>query len=211
MNAWEPGMDGSAPGYGPPVGARCLVVIGSSWGGADALRRVLGSMATESGACLVFGNHRRPGPSGLAGSLGRDTPWQVVEAEDKDPLVPGIVYLAPGGYHLLVEPGRLALSTEGPVRFCRPSVDVLFESAADAYGSDLTGVILTGNNDDGAAGLARIAAAGGTTVVQDPATSERSSMPGAALAATPAALVLGIDEIAPFLHQARGWLPRRRR
>lgn len=124
-----------------------------------------------------------------------------MDAEDKDILVPGIAYLAPGGYHLLVEPGRLALSTEGPVRHCRPSVDVLFESAADSYGSDVTGVVLTGNNDDGAAGLARIAARGGTTVVQDPATVERATMPAAALAATPTAVVLGIDEIAPFLEQ----------
>jgi two-component system chemotaxis response regulator CheB len=106
--------------------------------------------------------------------------------------------------HLLVERGHLALSTEAPVRYCRPSVDVLFESAADAYGADLTGVVLTGNNDDGAAGLARIAAAGGTAVVQDPATAERSAMPAAALAATPGAIVLGLDEIGSFLDQGCG-------
>ncbi|MEA2704539.1 MAG: two-component system, chemotaxis family, protein-glutamate methylesterase/glutaminase [Actinomycetota bacterium] len=197
-------MDGHGPGYGPSVDPRCLVVIGSSWGGAEALRRVLGSMPVESGACLVIVNHRRHGPSPLARSLSRDTPWRVVDAEDKDPLVPGTAYLAPGGYHLLVEPGRLALSTEGPVRHCRPSVDVLFESAADAYGADLTGVVLTGNNDDGAAGLARIAARGGTAVVQDPATAERATMPAAALAATPGAVILGLDDIAPFLHQGCG-------
>ena len=189
-------MDGGPDGYVPPVDERCLIVVGSSWGGAEALRRVLGSMATESGACVVIVNHRRPGPSGLATALSRDTPWRVVEADDKDPLLPGTAYLAPG-------PGRLALSTEGPVRYCRPSVDVLFESAADAYGSDLTDVILTGNNDDGAAGLARIAAVGGTAVVQDPATAERPTMPAAALAVTPGAMVLGLDEIGPFLDH--GW------
>ena len=118
--------------------------------------------------------------------------------------MPGTAYLAPGGYHLLVEPGHLALSTEGPVCHCRPSVDVLFESAADAYGADVTGVVLTGNNADGAAGLARIAARGGTAVVQDPATAERATMPAAALAATPGAIVLELDEIAPFLHQGCG-------
>ena len=197
----NPGWTGTTEGTFPHVNGRCLIVVGSSWGGGEALRRVLGGLPTDSGACVLIVNHRRPGPSSLAAALSRDTPWRVVEAEDKDPILPGTAYLAPGGYHLLVEPGHVALSTEGPVRYCRPSVDVLFESAADAYGADLTGVVLTGNNDDGAAGLARIAARGGTAVVQDPATAERSVMPAAALAATPGALVLGLDEIGPVLGQ----------
>jgi two-component system, chemotaxis family, protein-glutamate methylesterase/glutaminase len=197
-------MDGPDDGYGPAVDARCLVVVGSSWGGADALRRLLRTLSPGCGACLVIVNHRRPGPSPLARTLDRDSPWRVVDAEDKDPLASGVAYLAPGGYHLLVEPGRLALSTEGPVRYSRPSVDVLFESAADAYGAELTGVVLTGNNDDGAAGLARIAVLGGTAVVQDPATAERPAMPAAALAATPGALVLPLEEIGPFLDHRCG-------
>ena len=98
-------------------------------------------------------------------------------------MAPATVYLAPAGYHLLVEaPGHLALSTEGPVRFARPSIDVLFESAAVAYRGDAVGVVLTGTNDDGAAGLAAIVARGGRAVVQDPASAERPAMPLAALA-----------------------------
>ena len=113
---------------------------------------------------------------------------------------PGTVYLAPAGYHLLVErPGHLALSTEGPVRFARPSIDVLFESAAVAYRAGVVGVVLTGTNDDGAAGLAAIVARGGHAVVQDPASAERPAMPLAALATGIEAMVLPLDEIGPYV------------
>jgi two-component system chemotaxis response regulator CheB len=124
----------------------------------------------------------------------------VRDAEDKDPLERNHVYLAPPDYHLLVEPGSLALSTEDAVQYARPSIDVLFESAADAYGDEAIGIILTGANDDGAAGLARIKRRGGVAIVQDPDTSERRRMPDAALAAVDADAVLRIEEMGPFLY-----------
>ena len=97
----------------------------------------------------------------------------VADPDDKTPLEPDHVYLAPPDYHVLVEDGHLALSTDAPVQFARPSIDVLFESAADAYGERAVGIVLTGANDDGAAGLARIKDRGGVAIVQEPATSER--------------------------------------
>ena len=194
-------MDPGAAGYGPSVDARLLVVVGSSWGGADALCRVLAALPPTAGASVVVAHHRRPGPSALAATLSRLTPWPVCDAEDKDPIAAGVACLAPGGYHLLIDGSRLALSTEGPVQHCRPSVDVLFESAADCWGSRVAGVILTGNNDDGAFGLARIAARGGIAVVQDPGTAKRAPMPAAAVASTPGATVLALDEIGPFLER----------
>ncbi len=176
-----------------------LVALGSSWGGFEAVANVLRSFSSHTGAAVVIAQHRAPGRSTLAGLLSSHTGWLVGEVEDKEPIVPGRAYLAPGGYHLLVEEGRLSLSTEGPVSFSRPSIDVLFESAAAAYGPDSVGVILTGSNRDGAAGLAAIAARGGSVAVQDPNSAQRSAMPLAALAAVPGSLVLALAEIGPWL------------
>jgi two-component system chemotaxis response regulator CheB len=122
----------------------------------------------------------------------------VVEVEDKDLIAPGRVYLAPPDYHLLVEPGSFALSVDERVQYARPSIDVLFESAADAYGERVIGVVLTGANADGAAGLARIAKRGGAAIVQDPETAEAREMPAAALAAAPAT-VLPLESIGPHI------------
>lgn len=111
---------------------------------------------------------------------------RVKEAEEKEPLLPGHVYLAPGDYHLLVEADRsFSLSTEERVNFARPSIDVLFGTAADAYGPDLVGVVLSGGSADGALGLKHINQRGGLTVVQDPATAEAPAMPLAAMQACP--------------------------
>lgn len=174
-------------------------MVGSSWGGFDALARLLTKLPPDSGFPVVIAQHRRPSKSSLADSLSRRTGWPVQEVEDKEPIEPGVAYLAPGGYHLLVDRGKLALSTDEPVRHARPSIDVLFESAADAYGCDVVGVVLTGNNNDGADGLAAIVARGGRAVVQDPISAEKPVMPAAALARVPSAEVLGIDQIGPFL------------
>ena len=109
--------------------------------------------------------------------------------------------LAPPDYHLLVEPGMFALSVDERVQYARPSIDVLFESAADAYGMGVVAIVLTGANEDGAAGLARVKQQGGVAIVQDPRTAERRAMPEAALAATEPDAVLPLDEIGPFLHR----------
>jgi two-component system chemotaxis response regulator CheB len=173
-----------------------IVVVGSSWGGVTALGRLLKGLPVDLAAPVVVVQHRRDAPSVLARLLEQQTGWRVCDAADKDALVAGTVYLAPAGYHLLIErPGHLSLSTEGPVRFARPSIDVLFESAAAAYRRGVIGVVLTGTNDDGAAGLAAVVARGGRAVVEDPASAERPAMPLAALATGIAATVLPLDDI----------------
>ncbi len=177
-----------------------IVVVGSSWGGLAALVQLLRGLPAGLSSPVVIAQHRRDAPSGLALLLARQTGWKVREAEDKEPMFPSVAYVAPPGYHLMIErPGHLALSTEGPVRFARPSIDVLFESAAAAYRADTVGVVLTGTNDDGAAGLATIVARGGWAVVQDPASAERPAMPLAALATGVAATILPIEDIGPFI------------
>jgi two-component system chemotaxis response regulator CheB len=181
------------------VGSCELIVVGCSWGGLAAIGCILGSVPSDLGAALVIAQHRGPARSPMASMLGRNTAWKVAEAEDKEPIVPGRVYLAPAAYHLLVDQGRLALSTDAPVRYSRPSIDVLFESAADAYGPGVLGVVLTGANDDGAAGAVRIVERGGTVVVQDPETAERPAMPLAVLATGIEATVLPLEQIGPFL------------
>jgi len=182
-----------------------IIVIGSSWGGMTALVRVVAGLPPDLPAPIVVAQHRRDAPSMLARLLARQTGWTVRDAEDKERMAPSTVYLAPAGYHLLVErAGHLALSTEGPVRFARPSIDVLFESAAAAYREETVGVVLTGTNDDGAAGLAAIVARGGQAVVQDPASAERPAMPLAALATGVTASVLPLDAIGPFIGELCG-------
>jgi two-component system, chemotaxis family, protein-glutamate methylesterase/glutaminase len=116
----------------------------------------------------------------------------VQEVEDKDEIVPGNVYLAPPDYHLLIEPSYFALSTDEPVSYARPSIDVLFESAADIYAEQVIGVILTGANQDGIAGLKRVKARGGMTIVQEPGTAESDITPKAAISA------VEVDEILPL-------------
>jgi two-component system chemotaxis response regulator CheB len=123
----------------------------------------------------------------------------VSEIEDKQPIIPARVYLAPAGYHALIEEGTFALSTEAPILHARPSIDALFESAADAYAAQVIGVILTGASADGARGLARLKQRGGLALVQSPATAECQIMPAAAIAATQVDWVLPLAEIAPHL------------
>jgi two-component system, chemotaxis family, protein-glutamate methylesterase/glutaminase len=179
-----------------------LIVVGTSWGGLHALSRFLEELPPEVEQPIVVAQHRsvESHDGGLGSLLGGHTRRVVRDAEDKDRLEPGHVYLAPPDYHLLVEPGSLALSTDEAVQFARPSIDVLFESAADAYGEQAIGIILTGANDDGASGLARIKQRGGVAIVQDPETSERRRMPDAALEAVDADAVLRLEEMGKFLY-----------
>ena len=131
---------------------------------------------------MVIVQHRgKDMETGLCEFLGRSSPLPVTEPEDKEPILPGHAYLAPRDYHLLIESGSFALSTDPPVGFARPSIDVLFESAADEYQERAIGVILTGANHDGARGLATIKAQGGLTLVEDPLTAAYREMPDAAI------------------------------
>jgi two-component system chemotaxis response regulator CheB len=178
-----------------------LIAVGTSWGGLAALSRLLGDLPAEVGQPIVVAQHRAPDSveGGLGQLLQRHTRRTVRDAEDKDPLEPQCVYLAPPDYHLLVEHGHLALSTDDEVQFARPSIDVLFESVADSYRERAIGIILTGANDDGAAGLRSIKRAGGVAIVQDPRTSERARMPEAALEMIEADAVLELEEMGKFL------------
>jgi two-component system, chemotaxis family, protein-glutamate methylesterase/glutaminase len=178
-----------------------LVVVGGSWGGMRAVQAVLEGLGNDCPAAVVVVLHRGPAEGDrLARLLERYTPLPVREAEDKDDLVAGTVYLAPPDYHTLVEAeGTLGLSTEERVRFARPSIDVLFRSAAEAYRERCVGVVLTGANEDGADGLRRIKDLGGVAIVQDPGSAERSEMPAAAIEAVEADVVLPLQEIGLFL------------
>lgn len=179
-----------------------LIAIGASWGGLRAVSEILSALPDDFDVAVVVAQHRRNDASdgGLAGILGLRTRLTVRDAEDKDPIEPGHIYLAPPDYHLLVDDRHFALSIDEPVNYARPSIDVLFESVAEAYRERAIGVILTGANWDGAAGLARIKALGGVAVVQDPARAERRDMPSAAIAATVADAVLPLEEIGPFIY-----------
>lgn len=138
--------------------------------------------------------------SGLAAMLDAHCAIRVKEADEGEALLPGTAYLAPPNYHLLVErDGSLALSVDMPVNFARPSVDVLFESAASAFGPALIGIILTGAGSDGAKGLKRIKERGGMAIVQDPADAEADSMPRSATAAVKADHILPLKEIGGLL------------
>lgn len=187
-----------------------LVAIGCSWGGLQALSTLLEELSPHQSAAVVVAQHRQAGSEGLAEILQGHTELEVRDAEDKEVIEPGRVYLAPADYHLLVERGgTLALSTDAAVQFARPSIDVLFESAADAYAERCVGVVLTGANRDGAAGLKRIKDRGGVAVVEDPRTAARREMPTAALATTQADVVLPIGEIGKFLHGLLVHVPQR--
>ncbi|MFH1562896.1 MAG: chemotaxis protein CheB [Nitrospirota bacterium] len=197
-----------------------ILVIGASKGGLQALKTVLSALPAEFPLPVVVVQHReKEADEALSQLLQKVSALTVVEVEDKQPILPGQIYLAPGGYHLLIEAndcpplegvrGRknpipfssfhFALSTEEPVGYARPSIDVLFESAADTYGEGVIGVILTGTNQDGAKGLAAIKQAGGMAIVQDPKTAEADSMPKAAIAATEVDKILPLSEIGGFL------------
>lgn len=180
-----------------------FVAIGTSLGGLNALMAVLRHLPAGLPAPIAIVQHRGPSSnsdSGLLGMLQRITLLAVVEAEDKMPLVPGTVYLAPADYHLLIEePGQMALSTDPPVRSARPSIDVLFETAAAAYGPGLLAVLLTGASADGADGLAAVKARGGRAIVQDPSTAEASLMPAAGIAAVSVDYVLPLEAIGGHL------------
>ena len=163
-----------------------IVVIGTSWGGLRALKDLIGALPDTYEIPLVIVQHRhRDSENILAGLLQECTALRVCEAEDKQPILPGHVFVAPPDYHLLVERGSLELSTEAPVRYSRPSIDVTFSSAADAYGDRAVGVVLTGANADGSQGLARIVARRVLGFIQDPAEAASPTMPAAAAKAVP--------------------------
>lgn len=179
------------------------VVIGASAGALEALSIVLPPLSASFGLPIIIVVHV-PGDkkSVLSELFQAKCSLNVCEVEDKDPLIGGTVYFAPPDYHVLVEQDKiLSLSNDEPVLYSRPSVDVLFESAADAFGPNLVGIILTGASHDGASGLKAVGDAGGVAIVQRPDTAFAAAMPEAALVACPKAQVLSLEEIALYLQE----------
>lgn len=173
-----------------------IVVIGTSWGGLEALSEIVGGLSADFQIPICVVQHRSKDSDALLVKILQDlTPLCVRDAEDKEPLCAGTIYIAPPDYHMLVEPEYISLTVDSPVRFSRPSIDVLFRSASDTFGAAVIGVVLTGANEDGAAGLARIVARGGKALIQDPKTAESPVMPMSALRAVPGARVLPLDRI----------------
>jgi two-component system chemotaxis response regulator CheB len=177
------------------------VVVGASAGAFDALSVVLPALPPDYPLPVLVVVHLPPDKKSILAELFRARcRVDVREAEDKEPIRAGVAYFAPPDYHILVERDRrLSLSSDEPVNYSRPSIDVLFESAADVYGAGLLGVVLTGASSDGAAGLRAVREAGGTALVQRPDRAAASAMPRAALAACPESRALTLEEIAAYL------------
>ncbi|ACY14623.1 chemotaxis protein CheB [Haliangium ochraceum] len=174
-----------------------VVVAGASLGGLEAFRQVLGELGEEFAVPVVIAQHRAAEEGDrLVRILDSFCALRVVEPEDKEPLTPGTVYLAPADYHLLIDGERCALSLEERVLFARPSIDVLFESAADSFGARALSVLMTGSSSDGAAGTLAIKRAGGIAVVEDPACAFSPVASMAALALTSVDYVVPLASIA---------------
>nr|WP_319395492.1 chemotaxis protein CheB [uncultured Desulfobacter sp.] len=159
------------------------VVIGGSAGSIEVVLSLLGNLQPDYPLPIIIVIHLHPSDrGGLAGQMDGQTAIRVKEAREKAPIEPGTVYTAPADYHLLVEHDKtFALSVDDRVNYARPSIDVLFESAAFVYGKNLIGILLSGANNDGAQGLSVIKRAGGLTVVQAPETAQYPVMPQAAV------------------------------
>jgi len=213
-----------------------IVVVGTSLGGLQALTVLLADLPQSFPLPVVIVQHRhKSSQNRLTDFLQQQSSLQITEAQDKEPIAPGRVYLAPADYHLLIESPcegefsvyenyftgwgsaavepidnsqspilnrvspTFALSTEAPVCHARPSIDVLFESAADAFGEKVIGIILTGASSDGSEGLAKIKAEGGLTFVEEPATALCRTMPASAIANVEVDWILPLSKIAPCL------------
>jgi two-component system chemotaxis response regulator CheB len=177
-----------------------MIVIGASLGGTAALRGVVSRLPADFPLPLAATLHRhRESNDLLVEVLQHTCPFPVREVRDKDPIQPRCLFVAPADYHLMVEPDHFSLSIDEPVSYARPSIDVLFESAADAFAARAIAVVLTGANQDGARGAAAIRRRGGIVIVQDPATAESAVMPAAAIETAGANYICQIEEIAGLL------------
>ena len=177
-----------------------LIVMGASSGGLDAYSMLLRNLPASFNVPIVLAQHLHSSAMLFSELLQKATSLIVKEAEDKEDIQPGYIYTAPPGYHLLIEPTHsFSLSVDDVVHYARPSIDVLFETAAAVYGQHLMGVLLTGANEDGAAGLKTIQDAGGIVMVQDPTTAVSSVMPEAGLKLTHTPHVYSLDELSQHI------------
>jgi two-component system chemotaxis response regulator CheB len=202
MKHWHHGCRSIGKGMQKSSGRQFkAVVIGVSTGGVSALKLLLGALPADFPVPVLVATHITPdSDDGLAVLLDTLCAIRVKEADEQETVRSGTVYLAPANYHLLVERGGfLSLSVDPPVNFARPSVDVLFETAAGAFGRALIGVVMTGAGFDGSRGLKRIKELGGLTIVQHPADAEADSMPRSALAEVEADHVTTLKKLATLL------------
>lgn len=183
-----------------------LVVMGASAGGGQALRKILQRLPAEYGVPVLVVQHLHPEDGGkFASHLAEEVSLPVSTPCDKEKIEPDNVYIAPAGYHMMVEcTGHISLSLGEKVKSSRPSIDVLFESAAYACDGRVVAVLLTGANDDGTEGMRRVRELGGLTIVQDPATAEHPVMPQAAIKAGAVEKVLPLEKIAEYLGLING-------
>lgn len=186
-----------------------LVAIGASAGGVEALGQLLSALPPGYPAAVAIVLHIPPDRASLLAELyGTRCALPIKEVEDKEAIQAGTVYFAAPDYHMLVEPDRsFSLSYDEAVNYSRPSIDLLLESAASAYGEHLLGIVLTGASNDGAQGLAAVRELGGTAWVQDPAEARASAMPSAAIETAGADRVLGLREMASSLAKLSGSRP----
>lgn len=177
------------------------IVIGVSTGGMAALDTILPHLRADCDLAVIVVQHEHPTSDDfLTRYLDEKCLLKVKRADDKEDIAPGVIYIAPPNYHLMVEENRtFALSIDEPFNYARPSIDVLFEAAADVYGANLVGVVLTGASADGSRGIGKIKERGGLAIVQDPETAEVQTMPRAAINANHVDHILPLGEIGPFL------------
>ena len=177
-----------------------MILIGASIGGAAAVREILSRLPASFATPVVVVLHRhRDSDDSLLELLQRCCPLPVHEPFDKETFASGHVYVAPPDYHLLIEPTNFAYSVDEPVQFARPSIDVLFESAADSLGSAVIAIVLSGANRDGARGAAEVRRRGGLLIAQDPSSAEGATMPEAAISEAGANYICQLNEIAGLL------------
>jgi two-component system chemotaxis response regulator CheB len=186
------------------LASRAALVVGASSGAVEALCQLLPVVPEAARIPVVVVVHLPPSrPSLLPEVFSQRCAARVREAEDKQPVSAGTVWFAPSNYHLLIERDRtFSLSVDAPVNFSRPSIDVLFESAAECFGDKLCVIVLTGANDDGALGASVVRRAGGLVIVQDPSTADAAQMPQSALSRANPQIVAALPEIARFIYQA---------
>lgn len=179
------------------------VFIGASAGGIEAVSEILSRLDSRCGVPVIVVIHLpRSRDTDLVSVFQSQCALAVVEVEDKQPLVNGQVFVAPPDYHVLVEDTvSLALSSDEQVNYSRPSIDVLFESAADVFSANTLGIVLSGANRDGAFGLAQIIRAGGIGLIQAPDQASSPTMPAAAITACPTALIMKLQQIADYLNE----------
>ncbi len=177
------------------------IVIGASSGGMMTLNTILRHLPSDFALSIIIVQHQHPHSDAFTVKFLNDRcSLKVKQADEKEIIMPGVIYIAPPNYHLLVEKDKtFSLSINKHVHFARPAIDVLFETAANVFNKKLVGIILTGANDDGSHGLRKIKESGGLTIVQDPDTAEVDTMPKAAIASTKIDYILPLEKIGPFI------------